>query len=89
MFAPCETVSKIPLNSFADAAFKCFLRSPAEFTPDFVRVDGIAQIMSGTVGHECYLFRIGFSIGARLELVKNLADLVTSIFFFSLCPPIL
>ena len=55
---PVIFMGKVPLNGLADTAFKGFLRFPVEFSCDLGGVDGVAQIVAGTVFHIDDLFGV-------------------------------
>jgi hypothetical protein len=57
-------VVEIPLNGFADACLKVFLRPPSVFAVDFCGVDRIASVVAGTVSDEGDLGLVKLAIEA-------------------------
>ena len=51
---PPVRILQIPLYSFMEAGFKVFFGFPAEFVADLAGVDGVAQIMAGSVSDKGY-----------------------------------
>ena len=74
MSAPVIFVFKIPFHCFPDSAFKCFLRFPVKFMTDFSGVNGITQIVSGTVFNKDDLIFIFFTVRARCKFIQQRAD---------------
>src|SRR5579883_1147298 len=70
IFDPILTV-EIPTHRLAQSARKALARHPTELTPDLAGVDRIAPVMTGTIGHEGDLSRVGGAVAARALLVQN------------------
>src|ERR1700693_3007081 len=70
IFDPILTV-QIPANRLAQAGRKALARRPAELTPDLPGVERVAPVMTGTIGHEGDLPRVGCAVAARTLLVHD------------------
>ncbi len=62
------------MHRFAQAGLEGFARSPAKFALDFGTIDGVAQIMAGTVGNIGDERAMGADIGVGRELVHQVAN---------------
>ena len=65
---------QIPAHGLGNALFESDPGLPAQRVTDLGRVDGIAPVMSGPVGHVGDLPGIGCLVLARAQLIKGGAD---------------
>ena len=65
-------IGQIPIDCFLEPFFECERWSPAEFALKFRRIDGVSEIVSGTVGNECYEFP-AFALRSTELSVHNIA----------------
>src|SRR5690606_35785691 len=68
---PPGAIVDVPVHRLFEPGLEGFLRTPAEFAPDLGRVDGIAQVVAGSVGHEFDQFLVP---ARRIDPVEDRAD---------------
>jgi hypothetical protein len=87
---PPILVVQVPLHGLADAGLEGFGRFPAEFTLYLARIDGVAPVVAGAVGHIGDLVFVGlpsargFNSSSRAQTVCTMSRLG-----FSFQPPTL
>src|SRR5690606_27420169 len=69
-------VLEVPANGLLHARAKALPRPPAQLRGDPARVDGIAEVVAGAVGHEGDLVGVAPAIRTGRYLVENFADRV-------------
>ena len=67
-------VVQVPLHRLADASLEGLGRLPAQFALDLARIDSVAAIMAGAVGHKGDLLAVAFAVNARAQFVKQGAN---------------
>ena len=64
-------MGEIPLDGLADTGFEGFGGFPAKFAFEFAGIDGVAAIMTGTVGNEGDLFLVGLTVRSGAKLIED------------------
>jgi hypothetical protein len=80
-------IIKVPLDCFADAGLEGLSGFPAEFAVDLGRVDGVAAVVTGTIGDIGDLLFVALSIRARGKLVKDGTEGMDDVEVRLLVPP--
>ena len=67
-------VGQIPLDGFSDTGLKSFGGLPTQFGLEFAGIDGIAAVVSRTVGDIADLAGVTAAIGPRTHFIEQFAN---------------